>query len=901
MVKKILIGLLILLLAAVSLVGYFYLQEQPKKMSPVYNLMPSSTAMVIKVGKHRELQKVLESNNLIWQELKQTPAFKHIATVWSKGDSLLSVSTELNQHLRSEALYLTLHKSGAENISTIGYISFQGIDETGVVNGIKQILKCTAEERAYEGHHIYTFNLENGKLKATYLNNTLLLSAKTILLEDAVRHFEQDATIGHDPGFKQAYSTIGNDADAGILLNYEKCFEMFPLLFNNTYTGKFSGFAKMATWSALDLRVKPGDLRLNGFTYAPDSVAGYLNIFNGMNPEELEAIHYMPYNTDGFIGITVNNYPTYRKKYLTYLKSTNQLSSVKKKISQIEKDLSLDLQGSLDAWLGNEFTVAYAPYSNGSYHENILGFFKIKDETLLEEFLQKVAVKKPDNTDILFNPMRYGSIFGALVHPAFNGWKTVWYIIQDDFLVIAPSKAALQAYQNNYVNGRTLHADQAFQQFYDNVSESSNVLLYSKMATSYPLYKQFIKDGVETDSLETRLKKFEGAIVQFSSRGNGTFYNNIYLKYNPSFKENTNMLWAAEFPNNLHGKPYMIKNYNNETYDIVVQDDQQFIYLIDSKGEIRWNRKVDGYIMGDIKQVDVYKNGKLQMLFNTANAIYLIDRNGNDVEKFPIRFPDSESGYLTSPVTVLDYENNRNYRILVATKDQNVFNYDITGTKVDGWDFAHAMTPFTTPFIHKVRGGKDYILNVDMAGNIRGLERKGVERLNNPHHFPYNYKFGWGLIEGKTINDFEVVAVDTAGIIFKQSFAGKRQYTEIKPQDLVSVEFKDVNGDHLPDYLIKEKDGIKILDHAGDAILEADLDGVFTSPQTFKIGDELVVGYTNSDKQEVQLFHLDGTPYEGFPVSGTSPFVIGDFNNDEQPNMAVFDGNRLLTYTLSTP
>jgi hypothetical protein len=61
---------------------------------------------------------------------------------------------------------------------------------------------------------------------------------------------------------------------------------------------------------------------------------------------------------------------------------------------------------------------------------------------------------------------------------------------------------------------------------------------------------------------------------------------------------------------------------------------------------------LEGPIMGSVQQLDFYKNGKLQYLFNTAEKIHLIDRNGNYVERYPIALRSP----ATSPLALFDYE-----------------------------------------------------------------------------------------------------------------------------------------------------------------------------------------------------------------------------------------------------
>ena len=63
--------------------------------------------------------------------------------------------------------------------------------------------------------------------------------------------------------------------------------------------------------------------------------------------------------------------------------------------------------------------------------------------------------------------------------------------------------------------------------------------------------------------------------------------------------------------------------------------------------------------MGTVSQIDYYKNGKLQLLFNTENQLYMIDRLGNFVTNYPIDLPTTT--HLSH--ALFDYDNNKKYRI----------------------------------------------------------------------------------------------------------------------------------------------------------------------------------------------------------------------------------------------
>ena len=90
--------------------------------------------------------------------------------------------------------------------------------------------------------------------------------------------------------------------------------------------------------------------------------------------------------------------------------------------------------------------------------------------------------------------------------------------------------------------------------------------------------------------------------------------------------------------------------------------------MISADAKILWSAPVSGPVLSDVFQIDLYRNGKIQYLFNTKEKLYLIDRNGNSVSGFPVVF-DSPA---TNGVNVFDYDNNRKYRYFIAFENRTV-------------------------------------------------------------------------------------------------------------------------------------------------------------------------------------------------------------------------------------
>lgn len=896
--KRIILLVFILLLAGASLVGYFFLQEEKVAEDPVFDMLPSSSALVIRVTHDHGFADRLLHTNLMWHELVQTRSFSSINDIVLLTDSLLRKNQMLGSAIVGKYVYFTWHRIGPSDASCVGYFPVKGGQEE-TVKALSSELNCTVEARDYEEHTIHKFNLTDGKLYGTFIGNTMALSDRPILIEDAVRHYRKGSTLGQDKAFKRASGTLGETAEASIVIKYSAFSELMPTILNKHGMSKLAMLKSFAGWTACDLMVKPSTLRFNGFTQTTDTVPQYLSLFHQSG--DAGCLEYLPYNTSGFISMHTGDYNTWSMKYQRYLERTKQAEDWDQVADYVKDSIDVDPHGALASWMGSEICVAYVNAGMRDYSEELIGVFEIGDQEALTEYLSKFGFQREGLEELNVKPMRFGQVFGAFMHPAFSQWNLVWYAQMDKYLIVGKNQATINNIRNNLINDRTLAADPDFSVFNENISGNSSLLTFARTSACLTYIHTLLSDSMvsATTRNEEVIRKFDGCILQFTGREKGKFYTNGFINYNQEYQQFTNALWAAQMPNKLVGKPQFVRNHQTNSKDVLVQDEENFIYLISSKGEVMWNRKVDGQIIGEVQQVDAYGNGKLQMLFNTPFASYLIDRKGNDVEKFPIRFPDDQGFYLTAAPSIMDYENNRTYRIILTTRTKQILNYDITGTRVDGWVAENSKELIGQQFQHYTRSGKDYILGIDIGGNVIALSRKGEERLNITSSLPFHSKYiNYQIIPGKEIMGFLIAGIDTSGYLCKFTMTGQGTRTELKVDSVNKFLMKDINNDQMPDLLISDEDGVRILDHTGKEIAVME-DAVSSFSSTTYAGGALF-GYTTVTGQ-VFLFKADGTPYEGFPVKGNSAFSIADMNNDESPNLVVNSGNRVLMYTMSKP
>ena len=66
----------------------------------------------------------------------------------------------------------------------------------------------------------------------------------------------------------------------------------------------------------------------------------------------------------------------------------------------------------------------------------------------------------------------------------------------------------------------------------------------------------------------------------------------------------------------------------------VIQDEKHNLTLISSTGKNNWTTPIGNPIKFPIRQVDLYKNSRLQMAYTTKKGFEVIDRNARPVSPF---------------------------------------------------------------------------------------------------------------------------------------------------------------------------------------------------------------------------------------------------------------------------
>lgn len=605
-------------------------------------------------------------------------------------------------------------------------------------------------------------------------------------------------------------------------------------------------------WMALDISMQQNQILFNGVVTINDTLRKLASVYNKTTPNENQLAKITPNNFDGSISFTFNE-PT---QFVENLRSYN--SSINQDSTQIALFNSINEIGLIHK--DDELVIAL--------HSNDI--IETKDALLSEQNLS-TSFRQTD----IFNFSKSG-FFKSTMSP-FVKDEINKYMVLDDFVVFSNSEDFLLSIISQYQNKSTLSYSDTYKDVVSNLSDESSMLLVANNENFKSVLKNIMAEGSQENIQKLNLKNYQFSALQFVQDYNFAHVNGIIQKNQSRTNKNTiSEQFNIILDEDLLIAPQIVKNHRTNQKEIIVQDVNNNLYLISNRGKVLWKKRLNGNILGKVKQIDIYKNGRLQLAFATPKRVYVLDRNGKEVNPFPMRFNDE----ITQPLSVFDYDKKKNYRFLV-TQGKNVLMYDSKGKQVSGFTFRSATSKIITQPNHFRIGTKDYI--VFAAGNkLHILDRKGKTRIRVSTNFNFSSNEIF-LYKGKfsfTNTKGELVQIDQKGRVTKRNL-------------LLPIDHDLTTTSKTMVTLANNKLRIK------EKTIELDF-GNYTKPEIFYLRDKIYVAITDLQSQKALLFDSQTKSIQNFPVYGNSTLQLDNIDKDRNLEFIVIgEGNNLICYQIN--
>lgn len=908
MERRILISGIILTVSIIIFIGVFFIHSRSKDGANPIKSIPQNAAMVLRLNGPELLTSLSEGKTKVWKDLQTFPLIKNIEAEINTIDSLIKQIPYLSEHLIESDLYLSGHLSGSKKLY---YLSVVPLPETFNQKDVIRILdnhhSISYSERKYEGKSILNISGSNEKNYSVCISNGLLLfSSSPLLVEDAIRQLTLANSLLDNPHFAKMYKGTGKNKQANLFIDLQKSGKLFSLIANNSIAESARKNKNTGNWVELDINIKEETILLNGFTHRVDTAINFIKTISSFEPVKITIPEILPSSTSGYLAYGISSPKEYYQEYLKYLREIGKLPTYRANLRNMNAKYGINFDEVFLNMLDDQLALAnkFNPSTN-SNHEYII--FKCKSGIEARNELEALTEKikplsngqlkysySPDN-DIKFTIYRVPiyPLFGRLMGDLFKDFEDNYIVIIENYLVVSSTYNGASQFLYDYMLKRTLSINPIYREFTNNLSTKSYLLVYNNNASNINYFEKYFSQETRA-SLEKNKAVFEKAQttgLQISEVSDLPYFN-IFMQHHDDYRGKPRTVWESLLDTSVSMKPKFVVNHYTKQNDIAIQDDGNNLYLINQAGRILWKVSLNEKINSEIFQVDYYKNGKFQMLFSTTSSIHLIDRNGNYVERYPIKLR-SES---TAGLAVFDYESNRNYRIFIPCKNKKVYVYSIEGSIISGWNFKGTDHAVSQSINHFRISEKDYIIFGDEASTYI-LDRKGAQRVSVEKPFTKSKNNSYYPYDTGNLENSCFITTNTKGTICKIYTSGKIEQKNVGDfSEDHFFDFKDVNADGKSDFIFLSDNKLSVFDNNGEEIFSSNFrENISQRPVYYHFShNDRKIGIVTEDNK-IYLLNNNGETYKGFPVEGKTKFSIGYFDlTNSRFNLIVGGSNNFL-------
>ncbi len=810
----------ILLLIIIS----FGCETETPKTSSLLAYAPQNAAAIIQIQNFESFRSELKNNQLLKSFRK--PAFK--------------------QDFNAFVDYLQYVKPTSKSLLCFNELGKNSYEYTFVTKVHPELIvldslaKATTENIMYEGSTITKTTLNN-RVNYTFVTDSIFVnSSSKLLIENCIRSYTK-ATVPE--ALTKVYATIDETKSATILANPKYVQPLLKKLFPNAATDIVSNFGEQA---ALDLSILPDELSFTGIVMANDSLGHSLSALKNTAPRASKIAKVIPPFFEHFTSVTFDGYEKFQPT------TKNSL------LDALEEVATFSFNGS--TFIG-------------------LRFISSSNEAITQ-LQTKPAISTVRNTKIHKN--EDAELFAAHFTPFIQQFDNSHFVILDEYIVFSEAEGlrSLAMLVGMYKDEQTLFYKENYIETIANLSDESSLLLMVNTETFKKTFAESAQKKYQKEIASINLEDYPFATLQFTNE-KGSNYAHVHgiLKRNTAKpSENTiSQLLNIVLDNPAVSSPQFVTNHVTKRKEIVVQDAQNRLYLISTEGKVLWKKELDGKILGKISQVDLYKNGRLQLAFTTPQSFYVLDRNGKDVKPYPRKAKTS----YTQPVAIFDYDKSRNYRF-VFTEGNKVDMLDKKLSKVTGFKFSGSENDFINPPQHFRVRTKDYITFQESNGKLHILSRTGTPRITPKKNIQFSDNTMY-------IHNNLFTTSDRNGNLIQIDQKGQFQTTKLPVETNHDVVMTSKTLVSFSENKLRIKDKTVELDF-----------GSYSKPNIFLIRNKIYVTITDKDAQKVYLFDSNAKSIPGFPVFGSSAMDLGNFDKDSKLE-AVTNGenNTILVYKLN--
>ncbi|OYT15124.1 MAG: hypothetical protein B7C24_14710 [Bacteroidetes bacterium 4572_77] len=859
---------IILIVVSVLASGWYFYEQMFQDIKDPISVIPDDVALLMQIPDFEEFVDDWQENSTFKKVFQELPYTSDFADFIPEAITQLKKETQDFSAWETQKVCLSIHTQGFLLLLPQGDISLQELQSS--VLSVDQNLEF-AEKTINEAYYLAT-KIKSHPLYISQKRGLFIVSNDLPLLSKTIENTQSFNSFSTQKDFAALQKVRGKRALAHLFVNYNNLAKILAKNKEELPSQIWGNCNNIAKWTGLDLHVKSSELMLSGYTIISDSGNSFLEILKKQEASEMSLIKNFPYATHSFQHLSISDYEAYYEAWQKYLENTAQWSDYSPYQQQIDKVVQLNHKELQNSWWTGEMAMLstekgkeYAVFSAHKGRES----FNILSEIA---HLSQPKIISKTYKGIKIKEIRFPYYLYLQFGPWFKDFKYVYFAVIDEIVVFSSTIKNVNHYIDLLQEGYVLSKNQDFNSFSDNISKRANYTFYTQHLKKKNAFLQWLPANLRKQMLNTALitKNLNGLSVQLNWKNN-MIYTGVFASLGQRVEKKQSQ-WQVYLDSDIVAGPYMIKDHTDGSHKYIVFDEYRQMYLINSQGDIQWKKQWKEKPIGDVFEIDYYKNGKIQYLFNTENYIYLVDLTGNLVENYPISLNSS----ATASLSVVDYNANKDYRILIPTANGKVYNYKKEGSLLKDWKAKNTRKTITKPIKHIVANSKDYLVAEADNGNIVMFNRKGEIRMEIRKSFAN--ALGSDLYANRTNSKGMMVTTDEKGKFVYIPEKGKvktSDFGDFSPDHYFF--YTDFSGNGDMDFIYVDGNELQVFDRFKKTIISYVFEHpIVIKPQLFSLQGRKILGVQDLEKEQVYLFNSHGIIQN--KIEGNSRFII-----DESP------------------
>jgi len=549
--KQIIITILLLIASAFITVFYFKNLNTPgMRRDRIMRLIPDNAALIFEFNNEKGFYDIFENNKLF----KAVAGRQKLDELTVLRDKLL-LNPLLEKYFTGQNIFISVHPSKTDTVDFLLTMSSANGFEPAVFDQLSKqtgngLVVTPVTEKGKKGYNIYINALKKRFYVINREDNILSASfSKDLLDQDGPYKNRKD-----NPPFVLLSEQQNANSLANLYINYDALSSLFDLFFKNKNTDILKSLRLLPGLATLTLNYRTDALMFNGLTnMRRDKPVSYLNLYTG----EGAAVNYLKDIFPSTTAYSVNFAVADPLKFSADLSNWHIRAGLKNEkdllFNKIRSETGINLKNEFNKLLGNEFAVVTTRYfekfaivsvKDGSKLRQLLaGISKITDEPMQmpaadrkgRSSLGLIQNNKMDFFRENTGQLNYDKLPFFLLGDAFSIFRHPYYMIIDNYLVLANSDNELKSYYDSYINRKFLSKNDQYNEFNNLLAERSNVTFFFHFKNSLPILKQDLYPNIY-DTFEEKDAGWAGfyaASWQFTA-AEKSFYTNVCMQLNKS-------------------------------------------------------------------------------------------------------------------------------------------------------------------------------------------------------------------------------------------------------------------------------------------------------------------------------------------------------------------------------